>query len=231
MLTKDKNRHFAHAQQGSHCAGLKGCWYMLWCLWLLLIKELYALIPRGLSGDSITESTTKCIRRWFKWRHLQATKDLMRRAITQAFSRPVVEPVHRIIDLILAHPEQVGLLGKDLAVQTIVALIEPTPQEQYGCAKYTSVFKHWAMNSCSANSLPLSKVKVLHWALGGRRRATRSSSPKRLTEPSTKPAQGAAQSLVRPAQGRRRFVGERPGQQPCDEQDGDHDSSAPRNLG
>jgi hypothetical protein len=50
----------------------------------------------------------------------------MRRAIAQALSGPVVEPVHRIIDLILANLEQVGLLGKELAQQAIVVLIEPT---------------------------------------------------------------------------------------------------------
>ena len=51
----------------------------------------------------------------------------MRRAIAQALSRPVVEPMHRIIiDLILADLEQVGLLGKELAQQAIVVLIEPT---------------------------------------------------------------------------------------------------------
>ena len=49
----------------------------------------------------------------------------MRCAIGQALSRPVVKPVHRIIDLLLAHFEQVGLLGKELAQQAIVVLIEP----------------------------------------------------------------------------------------------------------
>ena len=50
----------------------------------------------------------------------------MRCAIAQALSRSVVEPVHRIIDFILVHLEQVGLLGKELTQQAIVILIEST---------------------------------------------------------------------------------------------------------
>ena len=49
----------------------------------------------------------------------------MRCAIAQALAGPVVEPVHRIIHLILAHLEQVSLLGKELTQQAIVVLIEP----------------------------------------------------------------------------------------------------------
>jgi hypothetical protein len=36
----------------------------------------------------------------------------------------MVQPVHRIIDLILADLEQVGLLGKELAQQVIVVLLQ-----------------------------------------------------------------------------------------------------------
>ena len=50
----------------------------------------------------------------------------MRGAIAQAFARSVVKPIHRLIDLILAHLEQVGFLGKELAQQAIVVFIEPT---------------------------------------------------------------------------------------------------------
>jgi len=48
----------------------------------------------------------------------------MRGAVTQALAGPVIEQVHRIIDLLLAHLEEAGLLGKVLAQQPIVVLIE-----------------------------------------------------------------------------------------------------------
>ena len=71
-------------------------------------------------------STTNCINRKFKRSHIQAIKDLVRCAIAQALARSVVKQVHRLIDLILPHLEQVGFLGKELAQQAIVVLVEPT---------------------------------------------------------------------------------------------------------
>ncbi len=46
-------------------------------------------------------------------------------AIAQAFSGPVIESVDRIVDLLLCHFQEAGLLGKELAQQAIVILVEP----------------------------------------------------------------------------------------------------------
>ena len=52
----------------------------------------------------------------------------MRGAITQSLTGPVVEQVDRLSDLKLADLQEVGLLGKVLAQQAIVILIEtPLP--------------------------------------------------------------------------------------------------------
>jgi hypothetical protein len=56
-------------------------------------------------------------------------------AISQALARAMVEAVHRIIDLILAHLEQVGLLGKELAQQAIVILVKSTLPGAIGMRK------------------------------------------------------------------------------------------------
>ena len=56
-------------------------------------------------------------------------------AIAQALARSMVEPVQRIIDLILSDFQQVGLLGEELTQQAIVVLIEPTLPGAVGMRK------------------------------------------------------------------------------------------------
>ena len=48
----------------------------------------------------------------------------MRRAVVQTLSGPVVERIHRIIDLDLSDTCQAHLLGEVLSQQSIVVLIE-----------------------------------------------------------------------------------------------------------
>ena len=72
------------------------------------------------------DSSTKRNREQCNGLHLQPEEYFVRRAIAQTLARSVVEQIHRIIDLILAHLEQVGLLGKELTQHAIVVLIEST---------------------------------------------------------------------------------------------------------
>ena len=50
----------------------------------------------------------------------------MRRAVTQAFARPVVEPVNRLVNVLVTDSAQVGALGKVLTQQPVGVLIEST---------------------------------------------------------------------------------------------------------
>ena len=62
-------------------------------------------------------------------------KHLMWCAIAQAFTRAVVQVVHRIINLISANFKQVGGLGKELTQQAVVVLIEPALPGTVGVRK------------------------------------------------------------------------------------------------
>ena len=50
----------------------------------------------------------------------------MRSTIAQALARPVIEQVHRLIDLSLCHLEQTALFREELAQESIGVLIEST---------------------------------------------------------------------------------------------------------
>ena len=83
-------------------------------------------MERGLGAVSYADSSTKRNKGQCNGLHLQPEEYLVRRAIAQTLARSVVEQIHRIIDLLLAYLQEVGLLGKVLTQQAIVVLIEPT---------------------------------------------------------------------------------------------------------
>ena len=117
--------------------------------------------------SSTKHNGTQC-----KWANRQVEEHLVGSSKAQAFVRAVIEPVHRLIDLLASHPEQAALLGEELAQQTVGVLMETTLPGAKGCAKYTRASRHRPMNACPANSLPLSKVKVLQACLWGRSEST-----------------------------------------------------------
>ena len=94
-----------------------------------LFDSFLRLTDKGWSRISQADSSTKCN----KWKcnglHVQSIEDLVRRHVAQALARPVVEQIDRIVDFVLADLQEVGLLGKVLAQQPIVVLIEsPLPR-------------------------------------------------------------------------------------------------------